>query len=168
MAYATIALLLTMASMMAIWYLMATSGSVPDSICPVIMPGSVTMPIADMVSIWGRNDAFIDSMTIGADASRYVAPMPRSVSMLRCSFFTVAWNRSYARAQPFMALPIIMPPSGMAYRGSRSGSSRVIRSRNTERTDPAPSAMEMMILRRRVGERYPTRPKTMRDAIMIK
>ncbi len=110
------------------------------------------MPMADMVSIWGRKDAFIDSLTIGAAASPYVAPIPRSVSMLRCSFITEAWNRSYARAQPFMALPMIMPPSGMAYRGSRSGSSRVMRSRNTERTDPAPSAMERATFRRRVGE----------------
>ena len=39
--------------MIMIWYLAAVSGSIPERIWPVIIPGSETNPTANRVLIWG-------------------------------------------------------------------------------------------------------------------
>ena len=46
-----------MAHMMAIWYRTATTGSVPERIWPVIMPGKATIPVAAIVLMVGLSEA---------------------------------------------------------------------------------------------------------------
>ena len=46
-----------MAHMMAIWYRTAMTGSVPERIWPVIMPGKATIPVAAMVLMVGLREA---------------------------------------------------------------------------------------------------------------
>ena len=63
-----------MAIMMAIWYLMAVSGTEPPSICPVIMPGKDTMPMVAMVAMVGLMAALKLFCAKGNSASNLLAP----------------------------------------------------------------------------------------------
>ena len=59
-----------------IWYLMATFGLLPPRICPIIVPGSATNPITEMLAISGLKDFIIACRINGACASWRVAPLP--------------------------------------------------------------------------------------------
>ena len=63
--------------MSMIWYLIATSGSEPPRICPVIVPGRAMSPITAIEAIVGLNDFIKASRIKGERASWAVAPLAR-------------------------------------------------------------------------------------------
>ena len=63
--------------MSMIWYLIATSGSEPPRICPVIVPGRAMRPITAIEAIVGLNDFIKASRIKGERASCGVAPLAR-------------------------------------------------------------------------------------------
>ena len=58
-----------MAIIIAIWYFIAKRGDEPPSICPVIIPGSETIPIVAIVAIVGWIADFIAVVKNGINAS---------------------------------------------------------------------------------------------------
>ncbi len=64
----------SIAIIIAIWYLMAVSGTEPPSICPVIMPGSETIPIVAIVAMVGLIAALKLFWAKGKRASNLLAP----------------------------------------------------------------------------------------------
>ena len=63
--------------MSMIWYLIATSGSEPPSIWPVIVPGRAMRPITAIEAIVGLKDFIKASRMNGERASWAVAPLAR-------------------------------------------------------------------------------------------
>ena len=58
------------------WYLMATSGTDPPRICPIIVPGKDTMPNTAILATQGENDLTTAERRNGSVASKRVAPLP--------------------------------------------------------------------------------------------
>ena len=59
-----------------IWYLIATLGLLPPSICPVMVPGRAISPMTAIEAIVGLNDLMSASRMKGLSASPGVAPFP--------------------------------------------------------------------------------------------
>ena len=62
------------ANIIAIWYFMAVTGILPPKICPVIMPGSETNPIVNIVATIGLMAAKMLFRTKGFTALFLSAP----------------------------------------------------------------------------------------------
>ena len=97
---------------------MAVVGSVPESICPVIIPGSETIPIPNIEFSVGRSAVSKAWFTIGSRIFCGVTPRFSRLSICWRFSLSDSQNVFVARLTPVMALPIIMPLRGMTYWGS--------------------------------------------------
>ena len=109
-------------SMTTIWYFAAATGSAPASSWPVIMPGNVTMPAADMFASTGVMPAPMAALSDGAAASPGVAPSATSENISSARASRSEKRRSTATATDDMALPMIMPTMGITCRALYHGS----------------------------------------------
>ncbi len=97
-----------------IWYFTAETGDSPARICPVMMPGSVTSPAADMVLTIGSIPRRTASRINGRIASRNVAPRASCASIAARSRVTAESSASSESEAALSALPSMIPASGMA------------------------------------------------------
>ena len=104
------------------------SGDVPDKICPVIIPGRETRPIAKSEFVIGIKDA------LNAMPRAFSKCMPRSNS---------ASNRSAARLIPFIELANIIPANGIIYLGMYHGSNSNRNCVTSNKFIPPPIIMEI-------------------------
>ena len=107
-----------------IWYRMASSGEAPARIWPVIMPGNVTMPTTIKPLTVGISAARNACLTGCGEACWAVAPSAQEASMSAVRAAIALARRSAAMAAACIALPMIIPQSGIRYCGLYQGVTR--------------------------------------------
>uniref|UniRef100_A0A452XRE0 Uncharacterized protein n=1 Tax=Aegilops tauschii subsp. strangulata TaxID=200361 RepID=A0A452XRE0_AEGTS len=115
---------------------MASSGDAPPMMSPVMAPGSAISPTVLALSITGDSAITSDRRTCCAVACRGVAPSASAVlTRLRC-VLTSSWSFFMVTPVTVMALPTIMPATGMMYLGVK-GNTLSTTSRNMVTAVPA-------------------------------
>ena len=111
---------------MTIWYFTASTGLAPARICPVIIPGRLTIPTTIIALMVGISPVRMACWTIGRAASQRVAPRARSASTCWRRAVSSPPSRSRPSETPLSVLPRIIPSRGMAYCGVYHGSTRTM------------------------------------------
>src|SRR6056297_48781 len=105
----------------AIWYSIAVTGDVPESICPVIIPGKNTMPIPTIEFMVGSIAESKALSTILLDAILGVAPSINDDSTM-CYFEFIPSTNLYTPSDiPVIEFPINIPAIGIKYLGLYHG-----------------------------------------------
>ena len=125
-------------------------GAVPESIWPVIMPGSTTMPMPSMELSVGTRAVSSAWHTKGKSTFSGVAPMFSSASTrARCPSRPFQ-NDLRPSETPVSALPMSMPLMGMRYCGSNTLCPTIQVTKNTMMPSPQ-LAMETDTITRKRG-----------------
>ncbi|MCY1229089.1 hypothetical protein D9M72_414440 [compost metagenome] len=96
-----------------IWYFAASIGSMPAMIWPVMMPGRVMMPAADIWLMLGTMPRRTDSRNSDENAWRAGAPSASRASIASLSRRTPDSMPSSARLAALSTLPSTMPISAI-------------------------------------------------------
>ena len=100
-----------------IWYIIAVVGNVPESICPVIIPGKKIIPIPSIEFIVGINAVSKALLANGFNIFFGSTPKLSKVLILSFSLLISSMKVFIAIFTPVIALPIIIPASGIVYWG---------------------------------------------------
>lgn len=96
---------------------MAVMGSVPERICPVIIPGNEIMPMPTMLLSVGKSAVSIAWLANGVRIFGGVTPMLINESIFILCEWIFSLKVFTPRLTPVSALPIIIPLIGIVYCG---------------------------------------------------
>src|SRR5690625_3078937 len=130
----------------AIWYCNATTGDVPEIICPTIIPGRNTIPMPTIALIVGRISESKALLITCLDASIGDDPSINAPSTLFFCYLILINKLLTPSEMPVIVFPIIIPPIAMKYLDSYHGSRPKITNMKNAILKPRPTNIAKAII----------------------